>query len=188
MITIENWLRELSAVTEEELAAIYEIAETSFVPPNELIHKQGQVSSRIGLLLQGATRTVYTDIHGNEKNLAFTFEGKPLAEIDSFLNKVPCAVSSYTLEPSVIIWTNYEGFSSFTNRFPRYNIILIKALARWFSDNSKRMEYLHLGSAKARYDMMCKLHPEIIERVPLMHIASYLNVTQQTLSRIRRKK
>jgi CRP-like cAMP-binding protein len=188
MITIQDWLRQLVAVTDEELEVINEITETTLVKANEMILQQGQVSNRIGLLVQGATRTVYTDKESTEKTLSFCFEGEPLAVVDSFLQKTPSAVSAYTLEPSVIIWTNYEGFSTFTGKFPRYNTIMLNALAHWFANSKARMEYLHLRSAKERYDTMCQLHPKIIERVPLMYIASYLGITQQTLSRIRGKK
>lgn len=188
MITILNWLQEITNVTDEELKEINAITETTFLKQNEYMLKQGQISTRIGFLLQGATRTFFTDSDGNEKTLAFFFEGEPLAVIDSFLNKVPSSVSSITLEPSLIIWTDYERFVSFTSKYPRYNMIMLNALAQWFAKGKESMEYLHQGSAKARYDMMCKLHPKIIERVPLMYIASYLGITQQTLSRIRAKK
>lgn len=188
MVTIHNWLKDLVNVTEEELSVINEITETTFINANEVILKQGQVSNRIGLLLEGATRTVFTDIEGNEKNLAFAFEGEPLAVIDSFLNRIPSTVSSHTIEPSTIIWTDYERYTAFLDKFPRYNTFMLSALTNWFAEGKNRMEYLHKNSAKDRYDMMCKLHPKIIERVPLMYIASYLGITQHTLSRIRAKK
>jgi hypothetical protein len=50
------------------------------------------------------------------------------------------------------------------------------------------MEYLHQPSAKAKFERMRQLQPKIIERVPLKYIASYLSITQETLSRIRGKK
>ncbi len=188
MVTIQNWLQHIINVTDEELYAINEITETASVKANEIILKQGQVSTRIGLLVKGATRTVFTDNEGNEKIVAFAFEGEPLAVIDSFLNKVASSVTSITIEPSLIIWTDYERFISFTDKFPRYNTVMLNALAQWFAKGKDRMEYLHQSSAKDRYEMMCKLHPKIIKRVPLMYIASYLGITQQTLSRIRGKK
>ncbi len=188
MITIHNWLKDLVNVTDEELSVINEITETTFINANEVILKQGQVSNRIGLILEGATRTIFTDNEGNEKNLAFMFEGEPLAVIDSFLNRIPSSVSSITIEPSTIIWTDYERYTTFLLRFPRYNTFILSALANWFADGKSRMEYLNKNSAKEKYESMCKLHPKIIERVPLMYIASYLGITQHTISRIRAKK
>lgn len=182
------WLQEFVHVSEEELQEIYKIAETNLIKANETIVKQGQVANKIGLILQGAVRTYYTDNDGNDKIIGFTFEGEPLALIDSFLNKVPSAVTAVTMEPTLIVWTDFERYSAFIQKYPRYNTAMLNALAQWFAKSKERLEYLHQGTAKAKYDKMCKLHPQIIERVPLMYIASYLGITQHTLSRIRGKK
>jgi hypothetical protein len=88
----------------------------------------------------------------------------------------------------VIIWTDLERYTSFTSKFPQYNKVLISALAKWFAEGKDRMEYLHQPSAKAKYERMCQLQPKIVERVPLKYIASYLGITQETLSRIRGNK
>lgn len=188
MITVQQWLSNFVNVTEEELAAINDITETTTLKANEIVLKQGQVSSRIGLLVQGATRTFYTDTAGNERTIYFAFEGQPLIVVDSFLHQLPSSVSSATLEPCVIVWTDYERFTSFMQKFPKYNTVLLSGIAKWFAENKGRLEYQSQLTAKAKYDMLCKLEPHIIERVPLKYIASYLGITQETLSRIRAAK
>ncbi|MFN8323454.1 MAG: Crp/Fnr family transcriptional regulator [Chitinophagales bacterium] len=188
MITIQNWLQGLVQVSDEELQVILEISETTGIQANETVLKQGQVSDKIGLLLQGSLRTYFTDQQGLEKTVNFAFEGDPIAVIDSFFNRIPSAVSSVSLEPSLIIWTDYERYTSFVQQFPKYNAVFINAMANWFAQNKARMEYLHQPLAKARYEKMCELHPQISERVPLKYIASYLGITQETLSRIRGKR
>lgn len=188
MTTIQNWLKDFIDVTDEELDAINAITETTQVKANEVILKQGQVSTRIGLLVQGAVRTYFTDTHGNDKVVGFAFEGQPLIVVDSFFNQLPSSVTSVALEPCVIIWTDLERYTAFIQKFPKYNQVLISALAKWFAEGKERMEYLHQPSAKAKYDKMYELQPQIIKRVPLKYIASYLGITQETLSRIRGKK
>jgi CRP-like cAMP-binding protein len=188
MITIREWLKDFTNVTDEELDAINEITETTEVKANEIILKQGQVSARVGLLLQGALCTYFTDSEGNEKVVGFVFEGQPLIVVDSFFNQIPSSVTSVALEPCVIIWTDLERYNSFIHKFPKYNKVLISALAKWFAEGKDRMQYLHQPLAKAKYDKMCELQPKIIERVPLKYIASYLGITQETLSRIRGRK
>jgi CRP-like cAMP-binding protein len=185
MTSIRDWLNEFTNVTDEELKAIEAITETTHIKANEVILKQGQVSKRVGLLLEGALRTYFTDTQGNEKVVAFAFEGQPLIVVDSFFNQLPSSVTSVALEPCVIVWTDFERYTTFINQFPKYNTVLIAAIAKWFSESKERMEYLHKPSAKARYDKMCEVEPKIIERVPLKYIASYLGITQETLSRIR---
>lgn len=188
MTNLSHWLQDFIAVTDEEMVAINDMIEVAHLNANEIILKQGQVATRVGLLVQGATCTYYTDQNGNQKTTGFFFEGQPLIVMDSFLNQTPSSVSSATLEPSIIVWTNYERFTSFLNNYPRYNTVFISAMAKWFTESKNRMEYLHQPSAKAKYDKMCELHPNIIQRVPLKYIASYLGITQETLSRVRGKK
>lgn len=185
MITIRHWLQEFLTPTEEELQAIEAITETTHVSANEIILKQGQVAARIGMLLQGVTRTFYTDAEGSETVIGFAFEGQPLIVVDSFFNRSPSAVSSAAIEPCTILWTDFERYSSFISQHPRYNTVLVAALTKWFAEGKQRMEYLHQPSAKTKYQKMCEIHPQIVERVPLKHIASYLGITQETLSRIR---
>ena len=110
MVTIQNWLKEIANITDEELIAINEITETKSVKANELILKQGEVADKFGFLVQGSTRTFFTDKDGNEKVLAFTFEGQPLIVVDSFLSQIPSAVSSATMEPCIFIGTDYKRF------------------------------------------------------------------------------
>jgi CRP-like cAMP-binding protein len=188
MTTIHNWLEDFIKVSDEELAEINKITETTEVKANEVVLRQGQVSDRIGLLLKGALRTYFTDSQGNDKVVGFAFEGQPLIAVDSFFNQLPSSVTSVALEPCVIIWTDLERYTSFTSKFPQYNKVLISALAKWFAEGKDRMEYLHQPSAKAKYERMCQLQPKIVERVPLKYIASYLGITQETLSRIRGNK
>jgi CRP-like cAMP-binding protein len=185
---IQKWLQKFAVVSEDELAFINEITETAHLNANEILIKQGQVATRIGLLVEGAICTYFTDAQGNEKVVGFAFEGQPLIVVDSFFNRLPSALTSVTLEPCVIMWTDLERYNMFMQKFPKYNTVLIAALAKWFAENKNRMEYLHLPLAKDKYDKMCKLEPNIIQRVPLKYIASYLGITQETLSRIRSKK
>ena len=188
MEAVQQWLKELVNITDEELAFINDITETTTANANEVVIKQGQIANRIGLLLQGALRSYAIDNDGNEKTLRFTFEGQPLIVMDSFFVQVPSTLTSVTLEPAVIIWTDYERYSAFVNKFPRYNLVFIEGLAKWFAKDKARLDYLNQSTAKAKYDKMCQSDPKIIQRVPLKYIASYLGITQETLSRVRGKK
>lgn len=188
MEAVQKWLEGITNISDEEIIAINEIAETEFVKSNVVIIKKGDIADKIGLLVKGAIRTYFTDNNGNDKIVAFVFEGEPLIVFDSFISQIPSSVTSVTMEPSIIIWTDHKRFNSFIIKFPKFNTLLISELAKWFADGKYRMEYLHQNSAKAKYEKMCELKPKINERVPLKYIASYLGITQETLSRIRGKK
>lgn len=188
MQAVTNWLKGLVDITDEELATMNTIAETTLLKPNQVILKQGDVADKIGLLVQGAVRTYFTDANGKEHIVGFAFEGDPLLAVHSFFGRVPANMGCATLEPCLFIWTDYERYQSFISRFPRYNQVAVNALGKGLGEGRNRTEYLHHTSAKERYDGMCAIHPKIIERVPLKYVASYLGITQETLSRIRAKK
>jgi CRP-like cAMP-binding protein len=76
----------------------------------------------------------------------------------------------------------------FINSFPRYNKVFIEGMAKWLIRSNKKLEYLNQNSSKQKYELMCRMEPNIIKRVSLKDIASYLGITQETLSRIRGKK
>lgn len=188
MTGVLSWLQEYIAVSEAEWESIQSITEISTLKKNEMILKQGQVSTKIGLLLQGAVKTYFSDAQGNERVVGFSFEGQPLLLINSFIHQLPSSVSAITLEPSVIAWTDYKNYTAFIEQYPRYNQVLISAMIKWFAENKERMEYLNQPMAKDKYEKMCDLQPELLARVPLKYLASYLGIKQETLSRIRRKK
>lgn len=177
MKSFDTWLKETIHPNEEELAIIHEITETRHLKANEIIVKQGSVSNNIGLLVQGAVRIYFTDSDGNEKMVNFAFEGQPLIVFDSFFSEVPSAITAVTLEPCIIVGTDKARYLQFVNQFPKYNSLLITFISNWFADGKNRMEYLHKGTAKEKYEMMCRIHPQINERVPLKYIASYLGIT-----------
>lgn len=79
-------------------------------------------------------RSYYTDTSGNEKTVTFAFEGQPLILVGSFISQTPCAVTVVTIEPSTIIWTDYERYNSFITKFPRYNTVFIEGLAKWMAE------------------------------------------------------
>jgi CRP-like cAMP-binding protein len=188
MNSIQNWLKDYTNVTDEEFHAINDMTERISFKANEYLIKQGEISDKIGLLIQGVTRVSVTDPKGNEKITRFIFDGEPSIAVDSFFNDVPCFFSSVAIEPCTVIWTDNKRFNEFIQRFPKYNTIIITALTTWMTKDKESNRYLHLVTSKEKYDLMCELHPKIIERVPLKYIASYLGITQYTLSRIRAKK
>lgn len=163
---VQNWLKNITNVTDEELADIEKITKTTSIEANKILHKQGHVSDKIGLLVKGAVRTYFTDSNGIEKTIGFAFEGDALLAIGSFIHQLPSQVSSVTLEPSEIIWTDYKSFTIFVKKYPRYQNVLISGMAKWFAENNIQMEYLNQPTAKAKYLSLSKLKPEIIERVP----------------------
>ena len=92
------------------------------------------------------------------------------------------------IEDSEIIQLSKEGL----DKLRKTNLEVANLMYEWISVSlvlsQKRMDSIQFETAKQRYDSLLKMQPEILNRVPLQHIASFLGITQETLSRIRSKK
>lgn len=187
-MTLRQWFKDKHALSNEMLDDIELLSEVVQLKPGKAIIKRGQIATTVGLLLEGAVYKHFTDKHDKEKVVGFAFEGEPLMALNSFINKTPISTSVVTLENCTIAWTDYERYATFISRHTDYNQIIVSEMTKWLESEKNRMEYLQQPTAKAKYQMMCQLDPQIIERVPLKLVASYLGITQETLSRIRRNK
>lgn len=92
------------------------------------------------------------------------------------------------LEPSIIRSINLEELGSLMIAIPPMQEVIRTALIEGLEAMNERLSSLQFTSAQDRYHYFLKTHPELVLRIPLGYIASYLGITQQTLSVIRAKK
>jgi CRP-like cAMP-binding protein len=130
-------------------------------------------------------RVYYTDDNGKEFTTAFRFENQPVFPVDSFTQQTPSPTNAVTLEPTELIWTSHSEFFDFLQTFPNYQKALLKMLSESLPLQSEQTKLLNISSSAERYKMFCKLRPDVIQRVPLKYISSYLGMSLETLSRVR---
>ncbi|MBL4586515.1 MAG: Crp/Fnr family transcriptional regulator [Flavobacteriales bacterium] len=191
MDSLQKVLDFLSAFTKttwEEKQAMIKNARFSSFKKNEIIQEQGKLSIKAAFILRGSVRYYYVDEDGSERTVHFGFEGQPTVIFDSFQNQIVSNFSIQCMESTHILWTSRSDFFGFIERFPRYQLILHKILSEWLEKRNNHVKFLNISAASERYRVMMKDRPKIIKRVPLKYIASYLNITQETLSRIRAEK
>ncbi|SDR18030.1 cAMP-binding domain of CRP or a regulatory subunit of cAMP-dependent protein kinases [Chryseobacterium soldanellicola] len=163
----------------------------SLLLPKKLRKKQyfleeGNVCPYTGFILKGAIRQFSVDSHGIEYILQLALENWWIVDRQSFVNQTP---SKYYIEA----WENTELLI-----LPRPNLdafLEIPSVRDMFwkmSENNhiasqKRVDDAISLSALERYESFVQLHPDMIQRFPLHQIASYLGISRETLSRIRKQ-
>lgn len=172
-------------VSDEEMRFMQQITHTSSHKKNELIFQQGSIPKKAILIVKGAMRVYYTDDKGKEFTTAFRFENQSVLPVDSFVQQTPSPTNAITLEPTELIWTSHSEFFDFLQTFPNYQKVLLQILSNSLPVQSEQMRLSNISSSAERYKMFCKLRPEVIQRVPLKYIASYLGMSLETLSRVR---
>ncbi|HWB62047.1 MAG TPA: Crp/Fnr family transcriptional regulator [Chitinophagales bacterium] len=152
---------------------------------NETIMRQGEIPKRLVFILKGAVRIFYTDEKGHEQMVGFSFENQPVVAFDSFANQTPAGIGFVTMEPTDVIWTSHDEFFGFLETYPKYETLVRSVMGQYLTIEGEHSRLLRLNPARDRYEALCKSRPELITRVPLKYIASYLGMTLETLSRVR---
>jgi CRP/FNR family transcriptional regulator, anaerobic regulatory protein len=174
-------------LTEQEL----KLTMSSYVPQslkaNEFFLKEGKVCNYIGFVTKGILRAYIFDDFANEITTDFYPEGSLIISFDSFNNKIPSKENIRAVEDSELMVISFEQQKELYRLVPAWNQIC-KDFADFISrEMIERTRLFQTMSATERYNDFCKKHPDILQRVTLGCIASYLGVDIATLSRIRKK-
>ncbi len=159
------------------------------LPANSYLLKEGKTCEAIWFVEEGLIRHFYIDKKGKERNTWFTAENTITTEISSLINTLPSTENIQLIEDSIIYKLNYADISELLNKYHQFCIWYIKTIEHFhFKQTDKRITELQFLDATERYKELLLHNPTFIQRISLGNIASYLNITQETLSRIRAKK
>lgn len=148
--------------------------------------KQGQVISSLFIIEKGLARAYFNN-KGKEVNSWFVTEGIIAGSILPLYNQKPSFESIQFLEDSVIHSISADALEELYREFPELNLIGRKVAEELCTILEERIISLHVESAEERYHALISGYPNLLQRVNLGHIASYLGITQETLSRIRKR-
>lgn len=173
----------LTAETEEEVNGKIKILRKE---KGDFLLKKGQIISNLFVIEKGAVRSYYqTD--QKEINLWFGFENTILGSIlPLYLNR-PSIENIQFLEYTILHYISHEDLESVYKTSQEMNTIGRKIAEEYCTVLEERSFILQTQIAEQRYRWFLKNQPEALQRVSLGHISSYLGISQETLSRIRKK-
>ena len=176
--------RRYSTMTHDELDILESVLVPKKYSKGEMVLKEGEVCTSIIYIHKGLLREFY---YKNKKEVTeyLAVEGTIMMSIESLFKEVPSSLQIEALETSVI----YELPKKKLEEVALHNVN-IQILYRNILEESLILSQVHADlvrfeSAENRYRRMCKLTPQVILRAPLVYIASYLQMTPETLSRVR---
>jgi CRP-like cAMP-binding protein len=187
---ISSWLtkqiRHYIPVTDEDAVNIAASFNCRKVYKGEFLLKEGQYGDWWGFVYQGLFRSYSYDAEDTEYTNGFFREGSFTCELVSFSGAAVSQTNVVALEDSVILCVNRATLDSLFRDYPNFErfgrLLYEKVLVSYKQRNLFRVRL----NARERYLHFIKNEPELIKRVPLKYIASYLSVTDTSLSRIRR--
>ncbi|MCR8558981.1 Crp/Fnr family transcriptional regulator [Mucilaginibacter sp. BJC16-A38] len=171
----------------DEIERITVAFEVKVLKAGEHFYKPGDIADKLGFVDSGVVR-VY--IPGNELEEAtkyFMRKNQFLMEFESFYDNNPAPSGIQAVTEARLLTINRNGWNRLTEEVPKL-FLLTKMLTEAALINKIRdNEFLSFGTARQKYDEFVKRYPDLALSVPLQYIASYLQITPQSLSRIRKQ-
>lgn len=187
-ITTRDVARELarrySTMTHEELDVLEDLLVPVKYGKNEKILSEGETCKHIYWIAKGMVREFYTK-NGKELTEYIAPENCIMMCIESLFREEPSKLQLVTLEPTVIYAIPRAKLEQVAMRSVNIQILYRKILEESLILSQVHADLLRFESAQSRYAKLVKLHPQIVLRAPLVYIANLLQMTPETLSRVR---
>lgn len=173
-------------LTDRETVSLLHIGESIMLKKGEMIKEPDRFNDNIYLVAKGILRT-YTFSGGENKTAWFTLAGEFVIDLHCYKlgKRSPLGLEAATdVEAIAIGKKDFEDWCRQSVEHSETGRKLFEGLATIY--DYRVMEYFDVDKAEDRYLMIMRTYPEILRELPLTHLATYLGVTPQSLSRIRR--
>lgn len=183
-------LKELQAKHDfptEEFPRLINFFEERTFKKNEQLFQSGEIVKQTYFIIQGCVRQYYVSPEGNEHTIYFALEGNWCGELMSFLHNTPTNLNMQALEDTVAISLNRENWEKAITTIPAFTMYHIKNHQRIIVKLKEEVGRGVVESPDEKYRRLLKENQELLQRLPQYHIASYLGITPETLSRIRKR-
>ena len=150
----------------------------------ETILREGQVCRALYFVEKGMVRQYYYK-NGKDVTEHFSFEGRIVFCIESFLKQEPSRIIVEALENSKLYAIPYDDLHNLMARHQEMDMLYRKILEHVAISSQEHADSQRFETATERYERLLREKPEIVLRAPMVHIASFLQMTPETLSRVR---
>ena len=180
-------LKEVYKLSEKEIARITQLFETVQVKKNEHLYRSGEIVRYVYFVEKGCLRQYYINNNGEERTIYFKTENGWCSELVSFLDNKPTELCVQALENSTLQRINQKNWVYAVTQIQSFTMGFIRAQQDTNFMLKKRLAEATVETPEEKYLRFIKEEPLLLQRIPLYHIAAYLAMTPETLSRIRKK-
>jgi CRP-like cAMP-binding protein len=179
-----QYFKKFNFISKEAQEAIIEISSLVIISKNKDLQHIDRTCKTIYFINKGLARIYYFK-DGIDITESFSFENNIIARVESLFSGIPSRKAIQVLEDSEIVAINAPKLFRLYDRFPEIERLFRKIFEAGYVETVNRIEGIQFNSAEERYKALLNEAPNILMRVPLKYVASYLGITQVSLSRIR---
>jgi len=183
---IQDFLKSIVPLPEKEIERFVELLQEENLVAGEYFIRAGEVPTKIAFVVSGLFRYVYINEEGKEFTKSLIAEQNILSSYSSMVQKIPSHFYVEALEDGKILSFNFQKWQELQAKHPAWNIFLLRMVEKGFMVKEKRERELLLLDAESRYRIFLQEFPGLDKRIKQAIIASYLGISPESLSRVRK--
>jgi len=181
-----NKLLQFGNLNQQQIELIKKHASEVQVKKGEYFSEAGKISTRVGFLTEGVFRICFYGKKGEDFTRYFIVENLFVVDLDSFYNEIPSSVYVEAVTDCTLMVFAKADFHLLANTIIGWNEIFAKIATNALSFKARASSVMLTQDASERYLAFLEQYPGLANKIPLSALASYLGITQSSLSRIRK--
>jgi CRP-like cAMP-binding protein len=183
----KKYIQDKTKITNEQFDLISGNLVLKKIKKDSMLLREGDVCSQVFFVAKGLLRAYTIDSFGKEHIIQFGPEHSWVSDRNSFYFNLPSMFYIDAIEDSEIVFINKEFYEKSEQIIPGFNSFSVMILHNFIRFMQKRISLLLGATAEQRYLDFIELYPNLTLRVPQWMIASYLGITPESLSRVRKE-
>ena len=176
----------IQSINDDVISDILSKSKTLNVCKKTYLLLPGDISKHVYFIKSGALRSFYIDSDGNEKVSWILIENDIVVSVNSFFTGNPSVEYLEAVEDCELLQLSKSHLEEIYTKHPQFNYIGRKLIETYYVRSEEQAISLRTLSAKERYERFLSHEGYLLNRIPLGYIASYLGMSQETLSRVRK--
>lgn len=173
--------------SEEDLTIVKKQLSPKKLRKKQYLLQEGDVCKFIAVVEKGALRSYTIDEKGTEHIIQFALEGWLISDLYSFLTAEPATYTIDAIEDCELVLISKNVHEELLKTLPKYETWIRLQITNAYIALQRRLTSINSLSLEERYESFTSIYPHIVQRVPQHMIASYMGLTPETLSRVRKK-
>lgn len=186
METLINYLLQFGNLNPRQIELIKSRAVPKEIKKDAYYHEAGKIPREVIFITEGVMRVCYYNNKGDEITKYFMDENHFLADIDSYNQEIPSTEYVQAVTDCRYLVLSKAAMKELSMTIIGWDGIVAKITAKGLAEKVNKISPMMTEDAKERYLKFLHNFPSLANRVPLSYLASYLGITQSSLSRIRR--
>lgn len=183
---IAHFRKKISLTASEEELLISKLKYKRYLK-GQFIVQEDDIYKYQTFIITGKVKTFYMGDDGNEHIVAFGLNNWWVGDLCSFSTQTPAIFNTQCLDETKVVQISYNDMNTLYTEIPKLEKYFRLIVQTAYGNATKRIVQNHAMPAKERYVLFSETYPEIVQQVPQYMIASYLGITKEFLSTIRKQ-